>query len=112
MVLDIGVALVGCRETTLESSLPTLRCEGRSAAEGGFQRIQNLHDSLTMQTTEGTTMRQLLHSVNTFLKSEDGPTSVEYCVIMAFIFLVCFAAIGQLGETTHGLYSTSLGAIE
>ena len=57
-------------------------------------------------------MSQFFNSVKTFLKSEDGPTSVEYCVMMAFIFLVCFAAIGQLGETTHGLYDTTLGAIE
>ena len=57
-------------------------------------------------------MSQLLNIVKTFLKSDDGPTSVEYCVMMAFIFLVCFAAIGELGETTHELYSESLTEIE
>ena len=57
-------------------------------------------------------MRQFLNSVTTFLKSDDGPTSVEYCVMMAFIFLVCFAAIGELGETTHELYSNSLEEIQ
>lgn len=57
-------------------------------------------------------MRQFLHSVKTFLKSDDGPTSVEYCVMMAFVFLVCFAAIGELGATTHELYTTSLDEIQ
>lgn len=57
-------------------------------------------------------MRQFLNSVTTFLKSDDGPTSVEYCVMMAFIFLVCFAAIGELGETTHELYTNSLEEIQ
>jgi len=57
-------------------------------------------------------MSQLLNSVKTFLKSDDGPTSVEYCVMMAFVFLVCFAAIGTLGETTHELYTDSLAEIE
>lgn len=57
-------------------------------------------------------MNQLLQSVKKFLKSDDGPTAVEYCVMMAFIFLVCFAAIGQLGDTTHGLYEDSLAEIE
>jgi pilus assembly protein Flp/PilA len=57
-------------------------------------------------------MSQLLNSVKTFLKSDDGPTSVEYCVMMAFIFLVCFAAIGELGATTKELYSDSLAEIE
>lgn len=57
-------------------------------------------------------MSQFLQSVKKFLQSDDGPTSVEYCVMMAFIFLVCFAAIGQLGETTHGLYEDSLAEIQ
>lgn len=57
-------------------------------------------------------MRQFLNGVTTFLKSDDGPTSVEYCVMMAFIFLVCFAAIGLLGATTHKLYSNSLEEIQ
>lgn len=57
-------------------------------------------------------MSQFLNSVKTFLKSDDGPTSVEYCVMMAFIFLVCFAAIGELGTTTHELYTDSLAEIE
>jgi pilus assembly protein Flp/PilA len=57
-------------------------------------------------------MSQLLNSVKTFLKSDDGPTSVEYCIMMAFVFLVCFAAIGELGETTRELYTDSLTEIE
>ncbi|MFT5092772.1 MAG: pilus assembly protein Flp/PilA [Porticoccaceae bacterium] len=57
-------------------------------------------------------MRQFLNSVTTFLKSDDGPTSVEYCVMMAFIFLVCFAAIGEIGATTHELYTESLKEIQ
>lgn len=53
-------------------------------------------------------MSQFLNSVKTFLKSEDGPTSVEYCVMLAFVFLVVIFGIGQLGQTTHELYTESL----
>lgn len=53
-------------------------------------------------------MRQFLGSIAAFLKSEDGPTSVEYCVMLAFVFLVVIFGIGQLGQTTHGLYTKSL----
>lgn len=53
-------------------------------------------------------MKPFLNSIKRFLKSDDGPTSVEYCVMMAFIFLVCFMAIGELGETTHELYTDTL----
>lgn len=52
-------------------------------------------------------MRQLARSVKTFLTSEDGPTSVEYCVMMAFIMMICIVAIGELGTTTNNLYKSS-----
>lgn len=32
-----------------------------------------------------------------FLRDEDGPTAVEYAVILALIVAACFAAIGSLG---------------
>ena len=35
-----------------------------------------------------------------FLKDEDGPTSVEYAIMLAGIILVCYAVIGSLGEST------------
>jgi pilus assembly protein Flp/PilA len=33
-----------------------------------------------------------------FLKSEDGPTAVEYAVMLALIVTVCFAAISTIGN--------------
>jgi pilus assembly protein Flp/PilA len=32
-----------------------------------------------------------------FLRREDGPTAVEYAVMLALIIVVCIAAIGDLG---------------
>lgn len=43
-----------------------------------------------------------------FLKDESGPTSVEYCFMLGFIVLVCFSAIGALGQATHNYYLQSL----
>ena len=34
-------------------------------------------------------MSQLLHGVKRFLVSEDGPTAVEYAVMLALIIVVC-----------------------
>jgi pilus assembly protein Flp/PilA len=62
-------------------------------------------------SSEDEFMRQLCQSIKTFLISEDGPTSVEYCFMLAFIFLVCVLGIGQLGATTHGLYTKSLNEL-
>ena len=36
----------------------------------------------------------------TFLKEEDGPTAVEYAVMLALILITCFAAIGSIGMET------------
>ena len=40
-----------------------------------------------------------------FLKQEDGPTAVEYAVMLALIIAVCFAAVANIGGTTSSMYS-------
>lgn len=42
----------------------------------------------------------LLKKVHSFLKSEDGPTAVEYAVMLALIIIVCLTAIGLVGQNT------------
>ena len=38
--------------------------------------------------------------IRRFLKCEDGPTAVEYAVMLALIVGLCFAAIDALGKQT------------
>ena len=38
-------------------------------------------------------MQQWLAKVKTFLVAEDGPTAVEYAVMLAMIIVVCLAAV-------------------
>jgi pilus assembly protein Flp/PilA len=53
-------------------------------------------------------MRNLkLHLVN-FLIQEDGPTAVEYAVMLALIIVVCIGAITTLGKNANGTF-TSVG---
>jgi pilus assembly protein Flp/PilA len=40
-----------------------------------------------------------------FLKKEDGPTAVEYAVMLALIIVVLVAAISNIGGTTSGMYN-------
>ena len=40
-----------------------------------------------------------------FLKNEDGPTAVEYAVMLALIIVVCIAAIGTLGTNTNATFT-------
>jgi pilus assembly protein Flp/PilA len=47
---------------------------------------------------------RLTHHVVLFLKAEDGPTAVEYAVMLALIIAVCFAAVANIGGTTSSMY--------
>ncbi|MDA0833694.1 MAG: Flp family type IVb pilin [Planctomycetota bacterium] len=42
-------------------------------------------------------MRNFAQSVKRFLVSEDGPTAVEYAVMLALIVIVCLTAIQAIG---------------
>jgi pilus assembly protein Flp/PilA len=42
-------------------------------------------------------MKSLAKSLHRFLVSEDGPTAVEYAVMLALIVIVCLTAITAVG---------------
>ena len=47
-----------------------------------------------------------------FLRSEDGPTSVEYAVMLAMLLGVCIASIGLVGQETSDSVQESSDRIE
>ena len=50
-------------------------------------------------------MRAITKSMVEFLKKEDGPTAVEYAVMLALIVVVCIAAITTLGSNANSTFS-------
>jgi len=44
-------------------------------------------------------------SVVNFLKNEDGPTAVEYAVMLALIIVVCITAVTTLGTNANNTFS-------
>jgi len=50
-------------------------------------------------------MRQLGQHLVNFLKNEDGPTAVEYAVMLALIIVVCITAITTLGTNANNTFS-------
>jgi len=50
-------------------------------------------------------MRNWLQSVVRFLEREDGPTAVEYAVMLALIVVVCITAITNLGSNANKTFS-------
>jgi pilus assembly protein Flp/PilA len=49
--------------------------------------------------------RQIARAAVRFLKTEDGPTAVEYAVMLALIIVVCIAAITALGNNANGTFN-------
>ena len=42
-------------------------------------------------------MKSIANKVQRFLKSEDGPTAVEYAIMLALLVIVCLTAIQAIG---------------
>jgi pilus assembly protein Flp/PilA len=40
-----------------------------------------------------------------FLREEDGPTAVEYAVMLALLLAVVIAAVANIGQTTNGMFN-------
>jgi pilus assembly protein Flp/PilA len=51
-------------------------------------------------------MRKVTQKVVEFLRQEDGPTAVEYAVMLALIIVVCIAAITTLGSNANNTFSS------
>jgi pilus assembly protein Flp/PilA len=51
------------------------------------------------------------HRVVKFLRNEDGPTAVEYAVMLALIIVVCIAAITTLGSNANATFTVVGNAV-
>jgi len=56
-------------------------------------------------------MRRFQQFISEFLQREDGPTAVEYAVMLALIIAVCIAAITTLGQNADNTFLTVGNAI-
>jgi pilus assembly protein Flp/PilA len=50
-------------------------------------------------------MSKLIAGLRRFLTDENGPTAVEYAVMLALIVVVCIAAITTLGNNANNIFS-------
>ena len=50
-------------------------------------------------------MASFLSQVRNFVVSEDGPTAVEYAVMLALILVACITIVTNLGTTVSGTFS-------
>jgi pilus assembly protein Flp/PilA len=50
-------------------------------------------------------MRNWCAAVVRFIEREDGPTAVEYAVMLALIVVVCLGAITTLGQNANATFT-------
>jgi pilus assembly protein Flp/PilA len=56
-------------------------------------------------------MSHMITSVKRFLASEDGPTAVEYAVMLALIVVVCLTAIQAIGTNANTTFNKTATAL-
>lgn len=74
-------------ETSMSVSATTTR-QGRRTISGNPKMLGKIKNKLS-----------------NFLRNEDGPTAVEYAIMLAAILLVCIGAIGTLGGVTQTMFN-------
>ena len=55
--------------------------------------------------SEGKNMKNFAMKMKRFLKSEDGPTAVEYAVMLSLIVVVCLTAVTSLGKNASSTFT-------
>jgi pilus assembly protein Flp/PilA len=59
-----------------------------------------------------TKMTQFMSSVKNFLVSEDGPTAVEYAIMLALIVIVCIGAVQSIGTKAAAKFTAAGAALQ
>jgi pilus assembly protein Flp/PilA len=60
----------------------------------------------TLGHLEGEATGKWCDKLMRFVRAEDGPTAVEYAVMLALIITVCISAVTNLGASTNRTFST------
>lgn len=57
-------------------------------------------------------VHEFRQSIGRFLAEEDGPTAVEYAVMLAMIVIACLGAVLLVGQSTSESYTKSANSID
>ena len=56
-------------------------------------------------------MKNIFVAIKNFFNEEDGPTAVEYDILVAVIIAVVFVEAGYLGQQTSDLWANNVSKI-
>ena len=68
------------------------------------KRLKHFCGEALLFVNRNPTMKYLKKISLRFIREEDGPTAVEYAIMLALIVLVCIASISVLGQTMKGTF--------
>jgi pilus assembly protein Flp/PilA len=75
------------------------------AFESGWDVIHRVSDGRSMLASRNVQMSNFVKGLKQFVVSEDGPTAVEYAVMLALILVACISIVTSLGTTVSGTFS-------
>jgi pilus assembly protein Flp/PilA len=87
-----------------------MKAEPRSSNRNG-QPVDRVHRVVSHPTfqpadTKESKMNSVIARVQRFLVSEDGPTAVEYAVMLALIVVACVTIVKNLGTSISSTFSS------
>jgi pilus assembly protein Flp/PilA len=56
-------------------------------------------------------MNRILNAVKHLIVSEDGPTAVEYAVMLALIIVVCIGAVTNIGTASNAKFQSAAAVL-
>jgi pilus assembly protein Flp/PilA len=51
-------------------------------------------------------MKNFIKNIQRFLKAEDGPTAVEYAVMLSLIIVICLGSVKTIGSRANSTFSS------
>lgn len=60
---------------------------------------------------KGKQMSTLFSSIKTFILAEDGPTAVEYAVMLALIIVVCIGTVTTIGTKANAKFQSAAAVL-
>lgn len=56
-------------------------------------------------------MQRIIKQTARFLQSEDGPTAVEYAVMLTLVIAACLVSIRSFGGSLNGSFTSTANSI-
>ena len=86
-------------------------CDG-GVSERDKEFASLVRDSNSVLIKRGkSVMNKFMTSVKNFLVSEDGPTAVEYAVMLALIIVVCITAVTTIGTKANAKFQSAASVL-